>query len=229
MFNSSFEGCVGRYGGAALFICGGDIQDSTFKRNEGSGLFGAVVNGDLSDEDRLSASLPSGASSASGGDNYTCPPLSVHGTTFEENVAVSGYGGAIVSIDASLSVLNSTVSSTFGGGIYFGTSDENGRDQFEVCERERGRGLGLWVECVSQLCSLQFQAFPPPFANVMCFGVRGASFVSHITFLDFSQVAAGSSIISSVLSFGKKHFGTWQHAASQKQLLYCTTTTYHGR
>lgn len=140
VLNSSFEGCLGRYGGAALFTCGADVFDSTFGSNEATGLFGAVVNGDLSDEERADATLNYGAPTP--GENYTCPPLYVSGTRFEGNMAVTGYGGAIASIDSSLSVFNSSMVDTFGGAVYFGSSADDGRDQLEVCERERVGGGG---------------------------------------------------------------------------------------
>ncbi|CAM9848623.1 unnamed protein product, partial [Ectocarpus sp. 8 AP-2014] len=130
VLNSSFEGCLGRYGGAALFACGANIYESTFDSNEATGLFGAIVNGDLSDEERANATLSLGGGGQSG--NYTCPPLFVSGTIFESNSASTGYGGAIASVDSSLSVFNSSVLSTLGGGIYFGTSDDSGRDQLEL-------------------------------------------------------------------------------------------------
>ncbi|CBJ48868.1 conserved unknown protein [Ectocarpus siliculosus] len=130
VLNSSFEGCLGRYGGAALFACGANIYESTFDSNEATGLFGAIVNGDLSDEERANATLSLGGGGQSG--NYTCPPLFVSGTMFESNSASTGYGGAIASVDSSLSVFNSSVLSTLGGGIYFGTSDDSGRDQLEL-------------------------------------------------------------------------------------------------
>ncbi|CAN0380253.1 unnamed protein product, partial [Ectocarpus fasciculatus] len=129
VLNSSFEGCLGRYGGAALFACGANIYESTFDGNEATGLFGAIVNGDLSDEERANATLSLGGGQSG---NYTCPPLSVSGTMFEDNSASTGYGGAIASVDSSLSVFNSSVLSTLGGGIYFGTSDDSGRDQLEL-------------------------------------------------------------------------------------------------
>ncbi|CAN0293235.1 unnamed protein product, partial [Laminaria digitata] len=139
VLNSSFESCLGLYGGAALFICGGEVIDSTFSDNEATGLFGAVVNGDLSDEDRLDASLHLDAAAAAGG-NFTCPPLYVSGTVFDGNVAVGGYGGGLASVDASLSVINATFFSTVGGALYFGTSDGSGRDELEV-----GGWVGGWV------------------------------------------------------------------------------------
>lgn len=111
-----------------MFLCGGDVADSTFADNEAS-LFGAVVNGDLSDSDRLDATALLGAAA---GENYTCPPLSVSGTTFDGNGASKGYGGAIASVDASLSVFNCTIKGSLGGGLYFGTSDDTGRDRLEV-------------------------------------------------------------------------------------------------
>lgn len=137
VFNSTFEGCLGRYGGGAIFACGADISDSIFDSNEATGLFGAVVNGDLSDEIRANASLSLGVA----GENYTCPPLFVSSTFFESNVAATGYGGAIASVDSSLSVFNTSVLSTLGGGIYFGTSSSDGRDQLEVSQAV-GRSVG---------------------------------------------------------------------------------------
>lgn len=153
VLNSSFEGCLGRYGGAALFACGADIYESTFEGNEASGLFGAVVNGDLSDEERAEASLSLVAatttttttSSGTGGQsqgqsqNYTCPPLTVSGTIFDANLAATGVGGAIASVDSSLSVFNSSLLDTVGGAIYFGTSDGGGRDQLDVSRHESSR------------------------------------------------------------------------------------------
>ncbi|CAN0541006.1 unnamed protein product, partial [Ectocarpus sp. 12 AP-2014] len=130
VLNSSFEGCLSRYGGAAMFACGANIYESTFDSNEATGLFGAIVNGDLSDEERANATLSLGGGGESG--NYTCPPLFVSGTMFESNSASTGYGGAIASVDSSLSVFNSSVLSSLGGGIYFGTSDDSGRDQLEL-------------------------------------------------------------------------------------------------
>lgn len=139
VFNSSFEGCLGRYGGAALFACGADIYDSTFDSNEATGLFGAVVNGDLSDEERAeaSSSLVATTTSTTGGpmQNYTCPPLVVSGTIFDANMATTGVGGAIASVDSSLSVFNSSLLDTVGGAIYFGTSDGSGRDQLVVSDK----------------------------------------------------------------------------------------------
>lgn len=101
------------------------------------------MNGDLSDEERADATLSlgggaggsssSGAGGGGGGaENYTCPPLFVSGTIFDGNVAVTGYGGAIASVDSSLSVLNSSMLDSFGGAVYFGTSADDGRDQLEV-------------------------------------------------------------------------------------------------
>lgn len=133
VLNSSFESCLGLYGGAALFLCGGVVTDSAFLDNEATGIFGAVVNGDLSAEERLDASLQLDASSLAGR-NFTCPPLYVSGTVFEGNVAVGGYGGGVASVDASLSVINSTFYGTIGGALYFGTSDGTGRDQLEVSD-----------------------------------------------------------------------------------------------
>eukprot|EP00752_Nemacystus_decipiens_P008481 g7578.t1 len=130
VLNSSFEGCLGRYGGAALFACGANIFESTFDGNEATGLFGAVVNGDLSDEERVDATMNYGAPTPA--ENYTCPPLFVSGTLFDGNVAVTGYGGAIASVDSSLSVFNSSMVDTFGGALYFGTSADDDRDQLEM-------------------------------------------------------------------------------------------------
>lgn len=101
-------------------------------------MFGAVVNGDLSDEDRAAAKVDLGGGVGGGGgqdQNYTCPPLYVTGTTFDANLAVTGYGGAIASVEASLFLSNSSLVNTLGGAIYFGTSDNNGRDQLEVGQR----------------------------------------------------------------------------------------------
>lgn len=135
--NSTFESCLGRYGGAALFLCGGRIIDSTFASNEAEGLFGAVVNGDLSDEERLNASI---ALSTPNGQSFTCSALRVSGTIFEENFSGNGYGGAIASVDAGLSVFNSTMVETVGGALYFGTADDTGRDQLKVSVEWYGRG-----------------------------------------------------------------------------------------
>lgn len=121
---------MGRYGGSALFLCGGVIEDSTLQGNEASGILGAVVNGDLSEEERLNASYVYG--NPSGQDNYTCSELSVSGSIFVDNSVIGGYGGSIASIDASLSVWNSSFISTTGGALYFGTSDDSGRDQLKV-------------------------------------------------------------------------------------------------
>ncbi|CAN0115402.1 unnamed protein product [Pylaiella littoralis] len=138
VLNSTFEECLSLYGGAALFACGANIYDSTFDRNEATGLFGAVVNGDLSDEDRAEASLSLVATtttaSTAGGEtqNYTCPPLYVSGSIFEGNLVTTGVGGAIASVDSSLSVFNSSLLDTVGGAIYFGTSDGSGRDQLDL-------------------------------------------------------------------------------------------------
>lgn len=119
--------------------------ESTFDGNEATGLFGAVVNGDLSDEERADATMNYGApAAAAAGENYTCPPLFVSGTLFDGNVAVTGYGGAIASVDSSLSVFNSSMVDTFGGAVYFGTSADDGRDQLEV-ERGRERVASVWV------------------------------------------------------------------------------------
>lgn len=126
-------------------MCGGEVVDSAFLDNEATGLFGALVNGDLSDEDRLDAALAVSSSSAG---NFTCPPLYVTGTVFDGNVAVGGYGGGIASVDAGLSVINSTFFSTVGGALYFGTSDGSGRDQLEVgwwLGGEVGRWTGQWM------------------------------------------------------------------------------------
>lgn len=131
VFNSSFEGCFGRYGGAALFLCGGYVEDSTIAGNEASGVFGAVVNGDLSDEERLNASI-SLAGAVSDGGYYTCPALSISGALFDGNAAVGGYGGGVASVDASLSVFNSSFVGSLGGALYFGSSDLNGRDELNV-------------------------------------------------------------------------------------------------
>eukprot|EP00903_Cladosiphon_okamuranus_P017268 g15912.t1 len=130
VLNSSFEGCLGRYGGAALFTCGADVFESTFDGNEATGLFGAIVNGDLSDAERADATLSYGAPAP--GENYTCPPLFVSGTLFKGNIASSGYGGAIASIDSSVSVFNTSMVETFGGAVYFGTSADDDRDQLEM-------------------------------------------------------------------------------------------------
>lgn len=129
VMNSTFEGCLGRYGGAALFICGADITNSRFLRNEAETSFGAVVNGDLSEDQRYNASVTFGTPE---GENYTCPLLSISHCSFDENTAVNGYGGAIASVEASLSVFNSSFIETDGGALYFGTSDEEGRDELNV-------------------------------------------------------------------------------------------------
>lgn len=121
---------MGRYGGSALFLCGGVIEDSTLEGNEASGILGAVVNGDLTEEERLNATSVYG--NPSGQENYTCPELSVSRSNFVDNSVIGGYGGSIASIDASLSVSNSSFISTTGGALYFGTSDDSGRDQLKV-------------------------------------------------------------------------------------------------
>lgn len=107
------------------------MEDSTFAGNEASGVFGAIVNGDLSDEERLNASVSLTASVSDGG-YYTCPALSISGTLFDGNAAVGGYGGGVASVDASLSVFNSSFVGSLGGALYFGTSDLDGRDQLNV-------------------------------------------------------------------------------------------------
>lgn len=111
-------------------MCGGEIVDSTFAENEAPGLFGTVVNGDLSDEARLEATKALGATTP--GQNYTCPLLSISGTIFDSNSLAGGYGGGVASIDASLSVFNSSFLGNLGGAMYFGTSSLQGRDQLEV-------------------------------------------------------------------------------------------------
>lgn len=123
---------MGRYGGAALFLCGGSVTDSTFIGNEADGLFGAVVNGDLSDDERTNASVALG-SGVSG--TYTCPALVIAGTVFEDNASGNGYGGAVASVDAGLLVFNSTMHGNVGGALYFGTGDDNGRDQLDVSSK----------------------------------------------------------------------------------------------
>ena len=130
VLNSSFQGCLGRYGGAALFLCGGVIEDSTFDSNEATGLFGAVVNGDLSEEERQNATSVFGATPP--GQNYTCSDLTIAGSRFISNSVTGGFGGAIASVDASLTVYNLSLLEGTGGALYFGTSDDSGRDQLDV-------------------------------------------------------------------------------------------------
>ncbi|CAN0443486.1 unnamed protein product, partial [Ascophyllum nodosum] len=130
VLNSSFQGCLGRYGGVALFLCGGVIEDSTFDSNEATVLFGAVVNGDLSEEERQNATSVFGATPP--GQNYTCPDLTIAGSRFISNSVTGGFGGAIASVDASLTVYNSSLLEGTGGALYFGTSDDSGRDQLDM-------------------------------------------------------------------------------------------------
>lgn len=127
--NSTFEACLARYGGAALFLCGGEILHTKFLENEADGLFGAVVNGDLSDEQKENASVALGSTA---GTNYTCPLLKISLSSFHDNLALNGYGGAVASVDAKLSVWNSTMTGTTGGALYFGTSNEEDRNQIDV-------------------------------------------------------------------------------------------------
>lgn len=129
--NSTFEACLARYGGAALFLCGGQVSDSVFSRNEAEGLFGAVVNGDLSDEQRENASIAFGTPP---GETFACPLLRISGSTFAENVASIGYGGSVASVEAPLWMFNSTLVETTGGALYFGTSDDE-EDQLDVSQR----------------------------------------------------------------------------------------------
>lgn len=75
------------------------------------------------------------------------------GTIFDGNVAVTGHGGAIASVDSSLSVFNSSMLDTFGGAVYFGTSADDGRDQLEVRERglKKSRTSQLSAKLVARL------------------------------------------------------------------------------
>ncbi|CAN0052920.1 unnamed protein product, partial [Choristocarpus tenellus] len=155
---SHFEAGVAVYGGGALFLCGGRIDDSTFTRNEANTAFGAVVSGAFPEE------------------VGPCPALQVTRCLFDSNEAVLGNGGAIAVVESSFLLENSSITNNKGGGVYFGVSDWSGRDSIELVRTHfeynegsefspRVVGASVLLEVTNGSISTPPTAGPPPDAS----------------------------------------------------------------
>ncbi|CAM9133052.1 unnamed protein product [Discosporangium mesarthrocarpum] len=112
--SSEFSDDSATSAGSAIFMCGGTLADSSFRKHETYGeaypnaaIFGAVASGEKGGEE--------------------CPPVTVTNCNFTENV-----GGAMAVFEGDLIMKNVAFTDNGGGGLYFSSSSPSGRDILEL-------------------------------------------------------------------------------------------------